>query len=135
VNALRPTTLLLSAWLSACTSAPYLARQCEQEAVRLHNCIPVEQLAEWDSLDDSTLLLWAPGTSRAYLLRLGRPLGDLTLVDDIDIADGDQDRMICPCGRDGVVEGRSGQSARILAIEYLTEQRTAELLRNPPIAL
>jgi hypothetical protein len=88
----------------------------------------VEQLAQWESLDESTVLLWAPNTSRAYLIGLGRPIAELLLVDDIDIADGDSDRLICPCGRDGLVEIGSGHSARIVTIEYLSEQRTAELL-------
>jgi hypothetical protein len=95
--------------------------------------MPVEQLAEWEPIDASSFLLWAPNESRAHLIRRGRPIEELLWVDDIDLADVDSDRLICPCGRDGVVEISSGRSARIIAIEYLSEQRTAELLGGTTI--
>ena len=118
----------LTAVLSACASTKPVSEECERRAAYSHTCIPVEQLADWEPLDESTLLLWTHGATRAHLLRLGRPLEELLLADDVDLADADSDRLICPCGRDGVVDFISGRSARIIAIEYLSEQRTAELL-------
>jgi hypothetical protein len=124
----RIVTLALTALLSACAAAPQLADTCVQQAAIAHACIPVESLAEWESVDDSTVLLWAPGATRAFLLRLTRPIQYLTQLQEVEIADGDSDRMICACGRDGIVDALSGRSARFASIEYLSEQRTAELL-------
>lgn len=101
----------------------------------MHACIPVEQLAEWEPLDERSMLVWAQGETRAYLVQIGRPMEELYLVDDIDLADVDSDRLICPCGHDGVVDMASGRSARITSIEYLSEQRTAEMLGEPTIVL
>jgi hypothetical protein len=127
----RIITLALTALLSACATAPEQAATCEQRAAVAHACIPVESLAEWESIDDSTVLLWAPGATRAFLLRLRRPIQDLTQLQEVEIADGDDDRMICACGKDGIVDALTGRSARFASIEYLSEQRTAELLGPP----
>jgi hypothetical protein len=127
----RVATLALTAFLTACAAAPPLTETCEQRAALAHACIPVEALAEWESINDSTLLLWAPEATRAYLIRLTSPIDDLMEAQEVDLADVDSDRLICACGRDGVLDALSGHSARIASIEYLSEQRTAEFLGPP----
>lgn len=54
---------------------------------------------------------------------------ELFLADEIDVVDGDLDRLICPCGQDAIgIEALPGGSARISSIEHLSEKRTVELL-------
>ena len=131
----RTLILALTVSLSACAAAPELPDTCEQRAAVSHACIPVESLAEWESINESTLLLWAPEATRAYLIHLTRPIQDLMQVEEVEVADGDSDRLICGCGRDGVFDAVSGGSSRIASIEYLSEQRTAELLGPPSLIL
>lgn len=130
----RIVILAMMVFLTACAAAPELTDTCEQRAALAHACIPVESLAEWESIDDRTLLLWAPEATRAYLIRLTSPIQDLTQVEEVEVADVDSDRLICACGRDGLLDALSGRSSRIASIEYLSEQRTAELL-GPPSAI
>ncbi len=92
-------------------------------------CIGVERLAVWEPLDESTLLLQAPGERRAHLLRLATPIVGLMLTQELEVADGDLDGLICPGGMDTISTAPpSGEPATITSIEYLTERQTAELL-------
>ncbi|HKZ74882.1 MAG TPA: DUF6491 family protein [Steroidobacteraceae bacterium] len=115
--------------LTACASPARRTESCERRAVLADACIRVESLAEWEPLDDRTLLLRAPDAIRGHLLGLGRPISSLSMSDEIDVVDGDLDRLICPCGHDEIlVEELPGSAAPIASIEYLSEKRTAELL-------
>ena len=131
----RMVALVLAAFLTGCAAAPELVDTCERRAALAHACIAVESLAEWESIDERTVLLWAPEATRAYLIRLTRPIEGLMQVEEVEVADVDSDRLICACGRDGILDALSGRSSRIASIEYLSEQRTAELLGPPSTIL
>jgi hypothetical protein len=98
--------------------------------------VRVEELAEWEPLDERSLLLSAPETPRAHLITLATPIEDLRSAGDIEVIDGDLDGFICPNGVDAIiVEDCSCASTSIASIEYLSEKQTAELLGEAPITL
>ncbi len=105
------------------TSAPQPRTTTDME------CVHVRMLAEWQPVDDHTLLLLAPGETRGHLLRITPEIPGLQAANEVDIVDGDLDDLICPHGEDAiVVEECDCGTAVISSIEYLSEQRTAELL-------
>jgi hypothetical protein len=114
----------LAATLGACASPiPNSAGETSAD-----DCIHVEALSDWQPLDEYHLLLWAPGDGRAHLLMLASPIAALPFTDELDVVDGDLDGLICDVGRDEIfVATGPGGSAPIASIEYLTEERTAEL--------
>jgi len=107
------------------------ATACEQRAKEAGHYIPVEELGDWDLIDDQTLLIWVPDTARAHLVHLSKPLPLLRGADVVSVVGGGKDRVILPCGRDGVeVDDDPRTRTAITAIEPLSEERTAELLRR-----
>ena len=93
------------------------------------DCVHVATLAEWQPLDDHTLLLLAPGDERGHLLHVTPAIPGLQSANEVDIVDGNLDDLICPYGDDAIlVEECDCGAAVISSIEYLSEQRTAELL-------
>jgi hypothetical protein len=101
---------------------------CEQRAIRHGAAIPVEDLGQWEPLDERTLLVWAPNSEHARLLRLSRRIEALPGTDMISIIDGDHDDLISPCGHDVVMV--NGDGAEIISIRSLSEKETAQLDRN-----
>ena len=99
-------------------------------------CISVEDLAEWEPLDNRSILFSVPGNPRGHLITLATPIEDLRLASELDVIDGDLDGFICAGGVDRVFAAEcSCASARIASIEYLSEKRTAELLGEAPTIL
>ena len=113
-----------------CVCQPALGGQepCEQRAIRKGAAIPVEDLGQWEPLDERTLLVWAPNSAHARLLRLSRRIEALPGTDMISIIDGDHDDLISPCGHDVVMV--NGDMSEIASIRSLSEKETAQLDRN-----
>jgi hypothetical protein len=122
--------------LTACASPFHGAEVARRETAATDSCIRAEALAEWEPLDDQSLLVFEPRGRRAHLIRLAAPVEGLMLAHDIMAVDGDLDGLICPQGVDGIyVEECGCASSDIVSIEYLSEKRTAELTGNAPIVL
>ena len=134
--AARACAAVLAIALCACTPSPRKAQVATIPAASRSACIRVEALSEWEPLDDRSLLLSAPGSSRSHLITLATPINELTQASEIDVIDGDLDGFICPNSVDGIlVEECLCASASIASIEYLSEKRTAELRQEPPTVL
>lgn len=100
------------------------------------SCIRVEDLAEWEPVNDRSILLSTPGNPRGHLITLATPIEDLQLANDLDVIDGDLDGFICAGGVDRVFAAEcSCASASIASIEYLSKKRTAELIGEDPAIL
>lgn len=130
----RSGSILALATLMVLLGAPSIASavtsRCEARAIRAHQTLFADRLDNWEPLDDRTLLIWTRRSVRAHLIRLEVPLAGLREADVVHLVDGDRDRVISPCGQDGVTigDGAGGwQVARIVSIELLSKKRTAEL--------
>lgn len=99
---------------------------CEARAVRAQESIPVEKLANWEPVDDHTLLVWTVSDSRAHLVRLDHAIPGLRGAPIVFLVTRDHGRNVCACGRDEVMVPGGG-TALITSIRYLSEKRTAEL--------
>ena len=119
---------LLAALLLASTRALAATSQCEAHAARDHGTLLAWRLANWEPLDDRTVLIWTEHSSRASLVKLARPLDGLTSAEVISLVDRDGDGTISPCGHDAVTIGYGESDAvRIVSIRLLSERRTAAL--------
>ncbi|HTT01316.1 MAG TPA: DUF6491 family protein [Steroidobacteraceae bacterium] len=122
----HPTVVpALSILLLMCGSLGFARESCEERALHSESSMRIEDLGQWEPLDAQTLLVWASHSSRAHLLRLRKPLAGLMDTDVVALIDGDHDELISPCGHDALMVDED--AAEIISIEYLSEQRTAEL--------
>lgn len=120
--------LFLAALLLASTRVLAATSQCEARAARGHETLLAWGLANWEPLDDRTVLIWTKHSSRASLVKLARPLDGLTSADIISLVDRDGDGTISACGRDALTIGYDESDAvRIVSIRLLSERRTVAL--------
>jgi hypothetical protein len=120
--------IFLVALILVSTRALGAASQCESHAARDHETLLAWRLANWEPLDDRTVLIWTKHSSRASLVKLARPLDGLSSADIISLVDRDGDGAISACGRDAVTIGYDESDAvRIVSIRLLSERRTAAL--------
>ncbi|MGH8297577.1 MAG: DUF6491 family protein [Steroidobacteraceae bacterium] len=120
--------VLLAALLLVSTRALAAASQCEAHAARDHDILLGWRLANWEPLDDRTVLIWTKHSSRASLVKLARPLDGLRSADIISLIDRDGDGTISACGRDAVTIGYDeSRAVRIVSIRLLSEKRTVAL--------
>lgn len=122
--------VILGAFLAATRTAAATTSGCEARAVRAQQTLLADRLENWEPLDDRTVLIWTRSSVRAYLVRLEMPLFGLGEADVIHLVDGDHDKLISPCGRDGLaIDSDAGvwHVARIVSIEWLSKKRTAQL--------
>ena len=121
---------ILVAFLAATHSAAAATSGCEARAIRAHQTLLANRLDNWEPLDDHMVLVWTMHSVRAHLLKMETPILGLADADVIHLVDGDHDRLISACGRDGIAvvdDAGVWQVARIASIELLSKRRTAEL--------
>ncbi|MGH8199264.1 MAG: DUF6491 family protein [Steroidobacteraceae bacterium] len=120
--------IILAALVLASTRALAATSQCEAHSARDHQTLLAWRLANWEPLDDRTVLIWTKHSSRASLVKLARPLDGLTSAEIISLIDRDGDGTISPCGHDAVTIGYAESDAvRIVSIRLLSERRTVAL--------
>ncbi|MGH8169740.1 MAG: DUF6491 family protein, partial [Steroidobacteraceae bacterium] len=120
--------VFLAALLLVSTPALAAPSQCEAHAARDHETLLAWRLANWEPLDDRTVLIWMKHSSRASLVKLARPLAGLTSAAIISLVDRDGDGTISPCGHDAVTIGYSESDAvQIVSVTLLSEKRTVAL--------
>lgn len=101
---------------------------CEAQAISSHDVLRAETLANWEPVDDRTVLIWMEHSARARLVRLSRPLEGLASAPIIMLVDGDGDRTISACGHDALtLSYDEREKVRIVSIERLSERLTAAL--------
>lgn len=120
--------IFLAILILASTRALAATSQCESHAARDHQTLLAWRLANWEPLDNRTVLVWTTHSLRASLVKLARPLDGLTSADIISLVDRDGDGTISACGRDAVTIGDDESDAvRIVSIRLLSERRTVAL--------
>jgi len=120
--------IFLAALILTSTRALAETSQCESHAARDHKTLLAWRLENWEPLDNRTVLIWTTHSSRASLVKLARPLDNLTSADIISLVDRDGDGTISACGRDAVTIGYDESGAvQIVSIRLLSERRTVAL--------
>lgn len=120
--------VLLAALLAVLQPALASTSLCEEHALRSHETLRAEGLANWAPVDDQTVLVWMRHSTRARLVRLSRPIRGLTSAPVIIFVAGNGDHTISACGRDSLtLSYDESEKARIVSIQRLSEALTAAL--------
>ena len=118
----------LAALLAVAPEALAATARCEAQAVRSHQVLHAERLANWEPVDNQTVLVWMRHSTRARIVRLSRPLQGLTSAPIIIFVSGDGDRTISACGRDALtLSYDESEKVRIVSIQRLSARLTAAL--------
>lgn len=99
---------------------------CAARARHAEVSIPAQRLANWEPVDDRTLLIWTVHDSRAHLLELDHPVPGLRAAPTIFLITRNHDPNVHACADDQVMIP-GGETARIISIRYLSQKRTAQL--------
>jgi Family of unknown function (DUF6491) len=97
-----------------------------RHAVGAQDSIPAARLANWEPVDEQTLLVWTLHDSRAHLVTLDHPIQGLLDAATIVLITPSTYPNICACGLEELMVPGGG-AARITSVQYLSEKRTAEL--------
>jgi hypothetical protein len=93
-------------------------------------CLFASQVRNWQTLDDSTLLVEAPTGGNVYLFKLFGPVAGLQFQESLAFIDGNHDGRLCSMG-DSLAVGRpTPQEVPIIAVRLLTREEAAAL-RKP----
>lgn len=118
----------LAALLAVVPEALASTALCEAQAVRSHQVLRPESLANWEPVDNQTVLVWMRHSTRARIVRLSRPLQGLTSAPIIIFVAGDGDRTISACGHDALTLSHDeSEKAGIVSIRRLSARLTAAL--------
>jgi hypothetical protein len=123
---LGPALAAFLGLLLACPHGYAASAGCEIRALRAQQAIPAARLANWQPVDDRTLLVWTLHDSRAHLVTLDHAIPGLRDAPTVYLITRDHDPNVNACGRDGVIVPGAG-TARIISIRYLSHKRTLEL--------
>lgn len=101
-----------------------------------HACVFSRSVYDWQALDPTNLVIWAPRYQEAYHVKLGFPLHDLTSQIGVAFVDRNRDGMLCGNGRDQVVTtGGLRERATILGMTRLDEAGLAALAEQYNVKL
>ena len=67
------------------------------------DCVFSRTISNWDSIDNETLIIYAPTRHDPYLVKLWTPVFGLKSEFAVGIQDGDNDGRFCDYGRDAIV--------------------------------
>jgi hypothetical protein len=95
-------------------------------------CVFMRNVYDWDVIDTTTMIVYAPGRRDPYLVKLFEPVFDLDFKQRVGFEDGDHSGMLCGNGAAYlVVRDETGpQRVPIVAFRKLTVEQARQLL--PP---
>lgn len=124
------TTLVIGVLMAACKATPANEQTEDRKARRASpDCVFFSTVHDWQPLDDTNLIVWAPGRNDMYHVRLTMPLVGLKFAHTIAFVDADRDRRLCTFGRDALVyrEGSMSQRSTLFSMERLIPEDIARL--------
>jgi hypothetical protein len=93
------------------------------------DCFWANNIHNWKTMDDQTLIVWSPNRSCPYLVELSRRCLGIRFTEDLVFYD--RDGRICPFGGDAViVPGTAGDRCSIASIRKLSSEELEILLAD-----
>jgi len=125
-----------AALAAGAATAPNAAQQ-EAKKPRGDQCVFFRTVDDWQVLDRSNLIIWAPGSRTAYHVELAFPLTDLRSAIQLAFIDHNNDGMLCGYGMDNVAVPGSPipWSSTILAMTRLDDASLAALAEKYDVKL
>jgi hypothetical protein len=100
-------------------------------------CVFIGNIYDWDVIDPSTMIVYAPQRKDAYLLKLFAPVPDLDFKQRVGFEDSDHNGELCGFGDNLVLRDEIGaRRTPIVAFRKLTPEQLRQLLpgTKPPAA-
>jgi hypothetical protein len=94
------------------------------------SCLWISNIRNWDVIDASTMIVYAPMAKDAYLVKLFQPIPDLSFHERIGFEDGNHNGQICSVGDDVFVRGPFPLRVPISAVRSLTIAEVSQLKGN-----
>lgn len=112
--------------VAACAATP---SQSAHKSASSNECVFFRSVYDWQALDDSNLVIWAPGRNDAYQVSLSMPLMGLRFATTLGFIDGTSDGMLCGYGRDAITIGNDPiqQRSTIGSMTRLNAESIAQL--------
>jgi hypothetical protein len=131
----RRTALLTLALAAAAASGCASSRAGSQRAATAlpgtDACVFIRNIYDWQVIDLTTMIVYAPLRKDAYLLKLFAPVQDLDFKERVGFEDSDHNGQLCGFGDDLVVRDEIGaRRTPIVAFRRLTPEQLRQLL--PP---
>jgi hypothetical protein len=119
--------------LTACAAEP----TPDVNPAKRDTCVFFSALYDWQTLNDSHLVVWVPGKHDAYHLTLAMPLPGLSFAQSLGFIDGTRDGRLCSFGQDAITIGTDSMQQRssIRSIEYLNPETLAQLEQQYSVRL
>jgi hypothetical protein len=130
---------VLAAWLvlalgalgaAGCATTAAPAQRAATPLPGTDACVFIRNVYDWDVVDPSTLIVYAPMRKDPYLVKLFEPVFDLDFRQRVGFEDGDHSGMLCGNGAAYlVVRDEIGpQRVPIVAFRKLTVEQAKQLL-------
>jgi hypothetical protein len=92
-------------------------------------CVFISNVSDWDVIDSTTMIVYAPLRKDAYLLKLFAPVPELSFKQRVGFEDSDHNGQLCGNGDDLVVRDEiSSRRMPIVAFRKLTPEQTKQLM-------
>jgi hypothetical protein len=133
---IRPRTALLTLALTAvaasgCASSRAASQRAATALPGTDACVFIRNINDWQVIDSTTMIVYAPLRNDAYLLKLFAPVADLDFKERVGFEDSDHNGQLCGSGADLVVRDEIGaRRTPIVAFRRLTPEQLRQLL--PP---
>jgi hypothetical protein len=94
------------------------------------DCVFSRTISNWESLDNETLIIWAPTRHDPYLVKLWMPAFNLKSEFSLGVLDADNDGQLCDYGRDAIVVRSPGGPERykIRTLQRLDEAQAQAMI-------
>jgi hypothetical protein len=127
LHSARSLILVLVLGTSSCAVPGTPAKREGGPLLGTASCLWISSIRNWDVIDQSTLIVYAPMPNDAYLVKLFQPIPDLIYHDQIGFEDGNHNGQICSLGDDLIVHGPFPLRVPISAVRILTLSEVRQL--------
>jgi Family of unknown function (DUF6491) len=125
------TLALAAVAASGCASSRAASERAATPLPGTDACVFIRNIYDWQVINPTTMIVYAPLRKDAYLLKLFAPVQDLDFKERVGFEDSDHNGQLCGFGDDLVVRDEIGaRRTPIVAFRRLTPEQLRQLL--PP---
>lgn len=119
--------------IAGCAHSPGTGGQqsAERNTAVGTDCVFLQNLYNWQALNDRSLVVWTLGGEDAYLVTIAPDMLNLSFAEDLRFEDGDGNGMLCGFGGDAItMGGLMAQRSTVQSVRKLSAAQLADLLAS-----
>jgi len=136
-RAARLMLALMALAVAGCASTAAPSARAAAPLPGTDACVFISSIDDWQVIDSTTMIVYAPLRKDAYLLKLFAPVQELDFKQRVGFEDSDHNGQLCGFGDDLVLRDEIGERRTpIVAFRKLTPDELRQLLpgTKPPAA-